>query len=92
MILWVFVIDNDIGINGDVEYIIECGLYFDFDYIFSIFCKIGVIVNNVVFDYEDKKDYNIYVKVENFGLGMFLCVFVVIYVFDENDNFFDICI
>ena len=55
-ILRVFATDNDIGTNGDVEYIIERGSHSDPDYTFSIFRKTGIIVNNVVLDYEDKKD------------------------------------
>lgn len=85
-ILRVFATDNDIGTNGDVEYIIERGSHSDPDYTFSIFRKTGVIVNNVVLDYEDKKDYNIYVKAENPGSGMFSRAPVAIYVLDENDN------
>lgn len=52
LILKVFVIDNDIGMNGEVLYFIECGLYLDFNFVFSIYEKIGVVVNNILLDYE----------------------------------------
>lgn len=93
LILKVFVIDNDIGMNGEVLYFIECGLYLDFNFVFSIYEKIGVVVNNILLDYEKKYDYSILVWVRNFGvLGLFKfdVVIVVIYVLDINDNKFDI--
>lgn len=88
-ILKVFATDNDIGTNGQVLYSIERGSHSDPQRIFSVDPNTGVVVNNVLLNYEDRRDYNIFVRAQNpgvFGLSMFAIVPVAIHVVDENDN------
>ena len=85
-ILKVFATDKDIGTNGQVEYSIERGSHSDPQRIFSVDSKTGVIVNNVLLDYEKKQKYDIYVRAVNPGSAMFSRAPVTIHVRDENDN------
>lgn len=88
-ILKVFATDNDIGKNGEVLYTIERGSHSDPNRIFSIHENTGVVVNNVLLDYEKKHDYNILVRARNpgvLGSSKFDLATVAIHVLDINDN------
>lgn len=88
-ILKVLATDNDIGMNGEVLYSIERGSHSDPSFIFSIHEKTGVVVNNILLDYEKKHDYNIFVRAKNpgvLGSSKFNVASVAIHVLDINDN------
>lgn len=85
-ILKVSATDRDIGLNGVVEYSIDRGSQSDPKFIFSVDRQSGVIVNNVELDYEDVREYNIFVRAKNPGGVMFSLVPVAIHVLDANDN------
>lgn len=88
-ILKVFATDNDIGRNGEVLYLIERGSHSDPNFVFSIHEKTGVVVNNILLDYEKKHDYSISVRARNpgvLGSSKFDVATVAIHVLDINDN------
>lgn len=88
-ILKVLATDNDIGMNGEVLYSIERGSHSDPNRIFSIHEKTGIIVNNALLDYEQKRDYNIFVRAKNpgvLGSSKYDVASVAIHVVDINDN------
>ena len=88
-ILKVFATDQDIGTNGQVVYMIERGSHSDPQRIFSVDPNKGIIVNNVKLNYEEKREYNIFVRAQNpgnVGSSMYAVVPVAIHVLDENDN------
>ncbi|KAJ7327360.1 condensed mesenchymal cell proliferation [Desmophyllum pertusum] len=94
-IVKVFATDNDIGTNGQVLYSIERGSHSDPDRIFSVNQNTGVIVNNVILDYEHKHDYNIFVRAKNpgvLGASKYDVAPVAIHVLDINDNKPDITV
>ena len=94
-ILNVTATDIDIGTNGQIVYVIERGSHSDPSGVFSIHSDTGIIENNVELDYEDKREYKLFVQAKNPGLlgsTMYAVAPVTIHVLDLNDNSPDIVV
>lgn len=82
-LLKIHAIDNDIGINAELIYTLEN----DYDHLFHLNKKSGILTLNRALDYETNKSYQLQIQVHDKGISSLSDTSIInIFVLDQNDH------